>query len=142
MRIALGGKERPAQPGESWFRRVPESTLGPGSRPLTRGDQPSGITWVMVRDCTIAHRYPVWFLDRLVSAVLVGALDSKLELVRRDGSTALYRFPSKATDVLAEFNPDRPDFVWRETDSVAKRALQLPEVSDLYKTEASERQCS
>jgi hypothetical protein len=104
--------------------------VGP-TRPMMPGKR--GGRRVMVRDCVIPHRMPVWFLDVIVSSISPSTRDLSLELVGSDGAIALYRFPSQVMDRLSEFTPDRVDFVREEIDSITKRVLERREVREHYR---------
>ena len=104
--------------------------VGP-TRPMMPGKR--GGRRVMVRDCVIPHRYHLWFLDAIVSAISPSTLGLSLELVGSDGAVALYRFPPQATDILSEFTPDRANFVREEIDSITQRVMQHPKVREHYK---------
>ena len=104
--------------------------VGP-TRPMLPGKR--GGRRVLVRDSVIPHRYQVWFLDVIVSAISPPTLGLSLELVGSDGAVALYRFPPQATDVLWEFTPARADFVGQEIALIAKRVMERPEVQEQYK---------
>ena len=104
--------------------------LGP-TRPMLPGKR--GGRRVLVRDNVIPHRYQVWFLDVIVSAISPATPGLSLELVGSDGAIALYRLPPRATDILSEFTPERADFVGEEIAAIANRAMDHPEVAAQYK---------
>lgn len=104
--------------------------VGP-TRPMLRGKR--GGRRVMVRDCVIPHRYPIGFLDSIVSALSPSTKGLYLELVSSDGAVALYRFPPSATDILATFTPERAEYVSEEIALIAKKLMERPEVRERYK---------
>ena len=104
--------------------------VGP-TRPMMPGKR--GGRRVMVRDCVIPHRTQPWFFDIIVSAISPSTLGLGLELVISDGSIALYRFPTKMTDILSEFTPARADFARAEIAAITKRIMAHPEVGGQYK---------
>lgn len=104
--------------------------VGP-TRPMLPGKR--GGRRVLVRDCAIPHRYQIWFLDSIASALSPATLGLSLELVGSDGAIALYRFPPQGIDILSEFTPERAGFVEEEIALIAKRVMERPEVALQYK---------
>ena len=101
------------------------------TRPMTLGKKDG--RRVLIRDAVIPHRYHIWFLDVLISAVSPSTHGLSAELIRDAGPAALYRIPRQVTDVLSQFTPDRVDFVMSEVSSITSRVWSVPEVPKYYK---------
>jgi hypothetical protein len=81
----------------------------------------------------IPHLCEPWFLDLVVSAVLRGQGERRLEEVRRAGEVVLYRFPGAATNVLSELTPQRADVCMATASAIADQLMLREEVSDAFK---------
>jgi hypothetical protein len=95
--------------------------------PGKRGKRPIPLTI-----CAIPDAYDPSLLDAVSAATLPDSEASGLQVIRREGLVALYRFHSAVTDVLSEFVPDRLDFTTEGIALIANRMERFSGVRGHY----------
>lgn len=106
--------------------------LAKGPKAQTEPSGP-GPSVPLVADAEFPDLHEPAFLNRIVSCVMAVEPQCALEVVRQTESATLYRVPCAATDILAQWMPERSEETMMAINEITDRLMLIPEIAATYK---------